>query len=562
MTNIILFSNLTKNNSQFLSDLNQKNEEDKEKFGKILKINTSRSRSDLTIIKHLCAKNGWKEVFNKDGDIIFSGLMDPNEDLSIAIEILLNRIPGMDELSHKKTTGFFLNKYREYFPEEYDFFPRTFLYPEQEEQFINFFKKVEKNNKIFIAKPTIGGEGDGIFLITKLSDLPSKSSFVGTPQLVIQEYINNPLIIDNKKFDLRIFVLIASVEPLIAFVADEGLARFATEEYQPVNKENLKNVFMHLTNYSLNKLCPKFIFSEELTEIHSGSKRSLSSLWKSLIKLGYDVGMIQEKIRELISKFLKSIHAFILYHYKSTFGKEYGKCYQVIGFDVLLDENLKPWLLEINNNPSFSIFHDDVSLERNIKETIGQQNEEKKEVKHFIKGQSKMLSAEYVKNKMKINAVISPIDLYVKSTVLEDTFLLMTSGQKFIRKITEKFRGMKLVFNEETDGLLNQDIFKLMLEIYGKLSGSKFKNSISAGKFIKLANLEGMTNEKINKTSYDLIFTKALRDSSDCKNMDFFMFIEVIEVLASKLCLEFEENDKFPTILKLSKNIRDQLKNV
>ena len=204
--------------------------------------------------------------------------------------------------------------------------------------------------------------------------------------------------------------------------------------------------------------------------------------------------MIQEKIRELISKFLKSIHAFILYNYKSTFGKEYGKCYQVIGFDVLLDENLKPWLLEINNNPSFSIFHDDVSLERNIKETIGQQNEEKKEVKHFIKGQSKMLSAEYVKNKMKINAVISPIDLYVKSTVLEDTFLLMTSGQKFIRKITEKFRGMKLVFNEERDGLLNQDIFKIMLEIYGKLSGSKFKNSITAGKFIKLANLEGMTN--------------------------------------------------------------------
>ena len=101
-----------------------------------------------------------------------------------------------------------------------------------------------------------------------------------------------------------------------------------------------------------------------------------------------------------------------------------------------------------------------------------------------------------------------------------------------------------------------------MLEIYGKLSGSKFKNSITAGKFIKLANLEGMTNEKINKTSYDLIFTKALRDSSDCKNMDFFMFIEVFEVLASKLCLEFEENDKFPTILKLSKNIRDQLKNV
>ena len=544
------------NNPEIPSEQKQTNE-------KTLKINTSRSRSDLTLIKHLCAKNGWKEVFNIDGDILFSGLIVPNEDLSIATEILINRIPGMDELAHKKTTGFFLNKYREYFPNEYDFFPRTFLYPEQEEEFVEFFKKNGKNNKVFIAKPTIGGEGDGIFLITKLSDLPSKSSFVGTPELVIQEYINNPLIIDDKKFDLRVFVLVASVEPLIAFVADEGLARFATEDYQPVSKENLKNVFMHLTNYSLNKLSPKFVYSEELTEIHSGSKRSLTSLWKSLRKLGFDVGLIQEKIGELISKFLKSIHAFLLFNYKSTFGKENGKCFQLLGFDILLDENLKPWLLEINNNPSLNIFHDDVSLESNIREKLTKKekdpNEEKKEEQQFLKGQSKMLSAEYVKNKMKINAVISPIDLHVKATVLEDTFLLMTGGPKFMKKITESYRGMKLVFSEEKHGLLNQDVFKVLLEIYGKLSGSKFKNSITAGKFIKLANLRGMTNENVTKTSYDLIFTKALRNSSDCKNMDFFMFIEVFELLVSKLCPDYQEKDKLPAMCKVAKNVKDQL---
>jgi hypothetical protein len=96
------------------------------------------------------------------------------------------------------------------------------------------------------------------------------------------------------------------------------------------------------------------------------------------------------------------------------------------------------------------------------------------------------------------------------------------------------------------------------LEIYGKLSGVKFKNTITAGKFVKLASLEGMTNEKITKTGYDLIFTKILRNNYDCKNMDFYLFIEAFEYLASKLCVEFKEDDKFPAMWKLAKNVKDQ----
>lgn len=31
-----------------------------------------------------------------------------------------------------------------------------------------------------------------------------------------------------------------------------------------------------------------------------------------------------------------------------------SKCFEILGFDILIDENLKPWLLEINQTPSFS----------------------------------------------------------------------------------------------------------------------------------------------------------------------------------------------------------------
>jgi hypothetical protein len=46
---------------------------------------------------------------------------------------------------------------------------------------------------------------------------------------------------------------------------------------------------------------------------------------------------------------------FLKYHYHATFPKVKGKCFHVIGLDILIDSELNPWLLEANNNPSFNI---------------------------------------------------------------------------------------------------------------------------------------------------------------------------------------------------------------
>lgn len=67
----------------------------------------------------------------------------------------------------------------------------------------------------------------------------------------MQQYIQNPLLIDGFKFDLRVYVALTSVNPLRLYVYNEGLVRFASEKY---DMNNVKNVFSHLTNYSLNKL--------------------------------------------------------------------------------------------------------------------------------------------------------------------------------------------------------------------------------------------------------------------------------------------------------------------
>ena len=49
--------------------------------------------------------------------------------------------------------------------------------------------------------------------------------------MVIQQYIADPMLIDKKKFDLRLYILIANIEPFIVYFNDEGMARFCTEDY-------------------------------------------------------------------------------------------------------------------------------------------------------------------------------------------------------------------------------------------------------------------------------------------------------------------------------------------
>ena len=103
--------------------------------------------------------------------------------------------------------------------------------------------------------------------------------------MAVQRYIDNPLLVDGYKYDLRIFVVVTGINEgeMHAFVADEGLARFCTEKYQKPTKDNFKKVYMHLTNYSLNKMAVGFVKENRVDNIfepNNGSKRILSTLFK------------------------------------------------------------------------------------------------------------------------------------------------------------------------------------------------------------------------------------------------------------------------------------------
>ncbi len=100
-----------------------------------------------------------------------------------------------------------------------------------------------------------------------------------TQPVIVSQYISNPMLVNGYKFDIRIYVVLTSVNPLRIYIYEEGLVRFATEKYylgQPFKKDK----FMHLTNYAVNKYSKNYIQNNDLAAECEGSKWSLSSLRK------------------------------------------------------------------------------------------------------------------------------------------------------------------------------------------------------------------------------------------------------------------------------------------
>ena len=70
-----------------------------------------------------------------------------------------------------------------------------------------------------------------------------------------------------------------------AFIYKDGLARFATEEYEAPVGSNLNNLMMHLTNYAINKDSDQFVFNEDPNKDDVGHKRSLKATLKLIDKI-------------------------------------------------------------------------------------------------------------------------------------------------------------------------------------------------------------------------------------------------------------------------------------
>lgn len=227
------------------------------------------------------------------------------------------------------------------------FVPKTFLLPQEYVAFVQAFQArsaslVGTKSNIWIMKPVALSRGRGISLVNDLSDV------VYGEQVVIQEYVSNPLLLDGYKFDLRLYVLVTSFNPLEAFFYEDGFVRICTRQY---HDGDLGDLFVHLTNSSIQKENQEAISSSDnpINEADGqeagGTKMTLSYLWKRLEGMGADVDKVRRDIDEVILKSLMCGEDHIPFQVNS---------FDLLGYDILLDASFRPWLIEINASPSMA----------------------------------------------------------------------------------------------------------------------------------------------------------------------------------------------------------------
>jgi tubulin polyglutamylase TTLL6/13 len=137
---------------------------------------------------------------------------------------------------------------------------------------------------------------------------------------VVQEYLARPLLLEGLKSDLRIYVLVLSCDPLKIFIHKEGMVRFATQAYKPIElnsgRKSMENMFVHLTNYSLNKENDDFKAPTSL-EDDTAHKRTLTSVFKTLRGLGKDVDKMWDEVKDIIIKTLLTVQPELSHNYRS-----------------------------------------------------------------------------------------------------------------------------------------------------------------------------------------------------------------------------------------------------
>ncbi|KAJ1155122.1 hypothetical protein NDU88_007857 [Pleurodeles waltl] len=298
------------------------------------------------VIRQVLLERGWREFDDHSQDQTEwnlqwrgSAFRAPEHD-SIKPWQRLNHHPKTATMMRKDSLARHLKRMQGiYGVSQYDFSPVAFILPNDYTKFIAEYTKERQSHdtkqSYWICKPADLSRGRGIFIFKDIKDLTYDCT------VIVQKYVTSPLLISGYKFDLRIYACVTSFSPLTVYVYQEGLVRFATEKF---DLSSLNNIYAHLTNTSINKFGVSY--GKDKERVGSGCKWTLSQFRSYLRNLEMDDVLLWQKIHNIVTLTLLAIAPSVP---KAT------NCFELFGFDILIDESFKPWLLEVNFSPALTL---------------------------------------------------------------------------------------------------------------------------------------------------------------------------------------------------------------
>eukprot|EP00747_Dinoflagellata_sp_TGD_P221980 gnl/TRDRNA2_/TRDRNA2_93740_c0_seq1.p1 gnl/TRDRNA2_/TRDRNA2_93740_c0~~gnl/TRDRNA2_/TRDRNA2_93740_c0_seq1.p1 ORF type:complete len:509 (+),score=87.00 gnl/TRDRNA2_/TRDRNA2_93740_c0_seq1:206-1732(+) len=333
------------------------------------------STGEYNTIYDVLKSRGWKEtdadtewhIFWADKDWIHGALdqihLDPNQHVNhfrnhyelTRKDLLVKNMKRMRRQCEKEG--------RQDLAKEYEVYPLTFAMPQEYNMFVEEFKRHQ--GATWIMKPVGRSQGAGIFLVTKLAQLQQWRPSInwapanrknsdgggkdpddddlnreGPESYVIQKYVDAPLVIGGKKFDIRLYVAVISYQPLTVYMHRAGFCRFSMSRYS-MDKGDMSNLGQHLTNVAVQKHSGKAAYKR------TGAKWALNFFKQYLLSnVGVDtVNKLFSDIESIVIHSLLSVQR-VMIHDKH--------CFELYGYDILIDSWYRPWLLEVNASPSLT----------------------------------------------------------------------------------------------------------------------------------------------------------------------------------------------------------------
>lgn len=469
--------------------------------------------SQFIIVEHVCIKELNMKVHEDERDDWDLKWTDNNinpEDLSRMKKFQkINHFPGMSTIARKNMLAIHISRMQKLFPNEFDFMPRSWSAPIDKFELKLFLSN--KPGVYLIVKPDSGSQGRGIFLTRNLDEIDARKHLV-------QEYISNPYLIEGLKFDLRLYVLISGCDPLRIFIFKEGLARFATDEYDPPNYNNYENTFMHLTNYAINKWNDAYRNNQFLIRDNVGHKRSLTAIMNYLKQQREDTDGLMERIEDMVIKTIIMAKPTLTHNYHACQPEDYSNsmCFEILGFDILIDDDLNPFILEVNATPSFAT---NSPLDWNLKKAVilnslkivnlSSENKEKWNLREkFLHVQRKLHGftwklnpdqKEVIKDRMKEKRndwELQNLGGFRRIYPTEDS----DKYDKFIdaaEEIYQKFTGIKRPTRK-----LSPDLLNISVNVLRKKSSSVSKLSASIADQDELYSRLAQPHERVVKTKF------------------------------------------------------------
>ncbi|XP_068110604.1 tubulin polyglutamylase TTLL5 isoform X2 [Hyperolius riggenbachi] len=315
--------------------------------GECYRLTYKMVRTDSRLVRSILSAHGFLEVNanSNDFNLMWTGShVKPHLLRSLAPFQRVNHFPRSYELTRKDRLYKNVQRMQQtHGQRHFNLLPPTYLLPGEYQEFCNAFSK---DRGPWIVKPVASSRGRGVYLVNSPAQVNMEDN------ILVSRYISNPLLIDGFKFDVRLYVVITSYDPLVIYLYEEGLTRFATVRYDRAGK-NIKNQFMHLTNYSVNKKSGDYVSCDDPEVEDYGNKWSMSAMLRYLKQEGKDTAGLMSQVEDLIIKTIIAGELPIATACKS-FLPHRSNCFELYGFDVLIDDNLKPWLLEVNLSPSLA----------------------------------------------------------------------------------------------------------------------------------------------------------------------------------------------------------------